>query len=683
MAKTSIIKETRDILQQAGKEAKEHWKEPPEGQIPINDSGWYTSPNLQTGEAVDPRDCAHYPDSPYCGGNPWTRTPVGFDFDYGVDKCGVWVEATPILGFTKLPPVSVGYRQPGECREEKKPPPLPPPPPEAGDTGRPVELLDFPKDIDPNAQVFVVIVRSYLYWYSYGTDPNTGYSSLTIYTDKSVVESHDYPGKNIRPSYYSSAMSGRVKAEATAKSFYSGLQKTRQNKDDQEISYSDSGQSTGTNWIAFDQPKAFEDGTFWGLRRLSDTLWYSPISEPNTTNFTLSPFRVYLSLPDYYAPGNFMILGTYREIVSRWQGFGFDYSFQLENSIYIRKAEYKIGYISIPDSRNFPPPPDQKKKKDCCMQCCNSGSQQANKQNQDLEEIKKMLRELKKRIGTDEYPVKMPASLNTDYNDSGQKSNPGTVTEENLTSVLGRFIRYFDGVMGEWGIGFKVADADPTKEGDQPKFIHAPNLAELSAEMYSHIFDMWIMQYQLLHLHQRHAIESMLGRKVGIQNYYLLEALVDWCGFKRKDITKKIPFLFDIDSEKFDDFLKNKEQEIQILDFDPDDENSESFPDQMLRLKRMAAIIEATHTKRFNPNEDISKSVMGILQTLSKNTDRVNKDEVKKEGSEPDFDQWLREAETAFVNKTGQGDPNSPYGVPYAQRPRLTKLQEEPEQPTE
>lgn len=307
------------------------------------------------------------------------------------------------------------------------------------------------------------------------------------------------------------------------------------------------------------------------------------------------------------------------------------------------------------------------------MQCCSNNAQQ-NKQNQDLSEIKKMLKDIKKRLGTDEYPVKMPESLNVKYDDKGKRSEPKMIKEENLTGVVGRFIRYFDGIVGEFGLGFKVADADPSKPGDQPKFITANNISELLEEMYSHIFDMWMQNYQFLQLNQRHAMESMLARKVGIQNYYLIQSIVDWCGFKTKDIKKTIPFLFNIDAEGFEDFLKNKEQELVVPDFDPDDKGADSFPDQLIRLNRAAAIIEAVHTTKFKRDDDIPKKMMEMLLNTSKAVDRVNNDELKKAGSKEDFDQWLRDAETAFINRIGQGDINNPYGVPYSQRPRLTKI---------
>lgn len=144
MAKRSWRRDyTQDAIDLGNRfnDAREHIKEPPDGQIPLNDWGIYTSPNLQNNKPVDPRDCDNYPDSPYCGGNPWTRTPVGAELDYGVDECGVWVEATPVIGFTKLPPVSVGWRRPGKCREPE--PPIREP--------KPIEdLPDEWKDIQPD-----------------------------------------------------------------------------------------------------------------------------------------------------------------------------------------------------------------------------------------------------------------------------------------------------------------------------------------------------------------------------------------------------------------------------------------------------------------------------------------------------------------------------------------------------
>lgn len=531
MAKTSIIKETRDILQKAGKEAKEHWQEPPEAQIPVGDSGWYTSPNLQSDKGVDPRNCAEWPDSPFCGGNPWTRTPVGFDFDYGVDKCGAWVEATPILGFTKLPPVSVGYRQPGECREEKKPPPVTPPP-EAEDQGRAVERLDFPSLIDPESTVFVVIVRSYSYFYFFNATDN----SLNIYSDQSWVESHSYPDPIFnREAYYPQYnQPGKPKAEATVKTTWKYLDVPGRGVNSPRIQ--EGGVAYNTGWIAYDQPPLRADTRFWGLRQLDDSYYLTPILEFNRPPSASGAARLFLPYPDYYAPGNFCILGQYGEIVSKWQGYGFDQIQNVDGALIIRKAEYKIGYISVPDKRKQPPPPDAERKRKCCMQCCNGGSQQQNKQDQDNAEILRLLREINKKLGTfpykaqifdandnkkgaqaktmsvasvsdgqklivaeqektlksvgiDEFPIYVPSSIVNDESngflgDLGDLKNKIFKQRiESIAELLNWKIKNDHEVHGQWQDYIEIQDSDPTQKGNQPKKIVLPNMARSFREL--------------------------------------------------------------------------------------------------------------------------------------------------------------------------------------------------------
>lgn len=686
MAKRSWRRDyTQDAidLKQRFDEAREHIGDPPDGQIPLGDSGIYTSPNLQHNQPVSPFNCEEYPDSPYCGGNPWSKIPAGFEPEWGINECGVWVQITPVLGFTKLPPVSAGYRLPGKCREGEKPPQRQP---EPEDTSRPVKPLKFPKTIDPNVNVFLVLVRKYKYTFLVTQHDPDNFGRIPPPVSELLISNHDvvdtlYPTEVLTESYFPARGTGlftqvpgigrgtvRESTMVVTKGYQPDPNSTANIPPLVQTQTVRNTVKQCTGWITSDHQRPQVPNVKRYLSRpLTGDYFIINCSESGFINLSASV----------------VIFGKINEIKKDWEGYVFDGGFRFTKGVngavndgfYIDKEEWEIGYISQPDSNKYPPPPDQKRKRHCCMQCC-TDNQKSNKQDQDLSEIKKMLKEIKKRLGTDEYPVKMPASLNADYNDSGQRSEPGTVTEENLTGVLGRFIRYFDGVMGELGVCFKVADADPSKEGDQPKFITAPNISELLSEIYSHVFDMWIMQYQFLQLDQRHAIESMLARKVGIQNYYLLECLIDWAGFKTKDVAKKIPFLFDIDAEGFEAFLKNKEQEIQIRDFNPDDEGADSFPDSLMRINRAAAIIEAVHSRKFKKDDDIPAKIMEMLKSSAKGVDRVNSDELKKAGTQEDFDQWLRDAEVAFINKAGQGDMQNPYGVPYAQRPRLTKIQD-------
>lgn len=687
MAKTRLARDyTRDIIDLKEKfdDAKEHIGEPPDGQIPLNDWGIYTSPNLQSDEPVSPFDCEQYPESPYCGGNPWTTTPVGLEPEWGFDECGAWVQLNPVLGFTKLPPVSVGWRRPGKCREEEKPDP---PEPRPEDESRPVTPLKFPKTIDPNVNVFIVLLRKYRYFFGWQQNDKDQFGNFPPIGSTREVIVHSLVN-TVFPSSDSNFVESYFPSPATGLSYpilALGGATMRENKqvvvNSYEVDYSE-------------RPWTYEKTVTATNHQIEATGWITKDhANPQVPNWKRyihrelkgQYFIVNFSQPNFLYPlASVAIYGKISEISKDWEGYVVDSSFIYKKGIngatsdggWILKEEWEIAYISIPDKNKFPPPPDQRRKKKCCMKCCTNHGQ-ANKKDQDLSEIKKMLRDIKKRLGTDEYPVLMPESLNVKYDDKGKRTEPRMINEQNLTAVIGRFIRYFDGIVGEWGLGFKVADADPTKPGDQPKFITANNISELLEEVYSHVFDMWIQNYQFLQLNQRHAMESMLTRKIAIQNYYLIQSLVDWCGFKTKDIKKKIPFLFNIDAEGFEDFLKNKEQELVVPDFDPDDKGADSFPDHLIRLKRAAAIIEAVHTSKFKNSDDIPKKIMEMLLNTSKSIDRVNNDELKTAGSKEDFDQWLRDVETGFIARTGQGDINNPYGVPYSDRPRLTKITEE------
>lgn len=630
---------------------------PPSGLVPVGDTGLYTTPDTP----ADPRDCDRYPDSPYCGGNPFTKTPVGIEVSTTLDiqPCGVTksISVTPVFGFIKLPPVTAAHI-PENCREEyEKQGKQTPPPPLPGDMDNYEPTPQYaPYGFPPDATVCVVMVDSV---YDETQEYNwvaEEWRKAVVTATGSVIETK-YPSDEL-VHWYNQALNGTelINPVASVKGIVLSTGSFNKRWAIDVWGKKEQENSQETHFIDISIPPDYPSKNGYQVKV------YFPTGSPGLDNIALYVGRFGAIFPKrQISPVVSAVSNDNRKIRRVFQ----------ERAVVYCKAI--SGDLS--DRR---PPPLKPPKKKCCedsMGCCQPSHN--NKQDQDLGEIKKMLMEIKKRLGTDEYPVAMPETLNVKYDDKGKRTEPKMIREENLTGVVGRFIRYFDGVIGEFGLGFKVADADPTKPGDQPKFITANNISELLEELYSHIFDMWIQNYQFLQLNQRHAMESMLARKVGIQNYYLLQSIVDWCGFKTKDITKKIPFLFNIDAEGFEDFLKNKEQEIQVPDFDPDDKGSDSFPDQLIRLNRAAAIIEAVHTTKFKRNDDIPKKMMEMLLNTSKAVDRVNNDELKAAGSKEDFDQWLRDAETAFISRIGQGDINNPYGVPYSQRPRLTKITEE------
>lgn len=101
---------------------------PPEGLVPIGDTGLYITPT----EPADPRDCDRYPDSPFCGGNPLSPELADIGIVFTIDECNIGITLYPTFLFYKLPPLTIVYRRP-ECRIE------PPPEPELEDPELPFE----------------------------------------------------------------------------------------------------------------------------------------------------------------------------------------------------------------------------------------------------------------------------------------------------------------------------------------------------------------------------------------------------------------------------------------------------------------------------------------------------------------------------------------------------------------
>lgn len=120
---------------------------PQEALVPIWNSPFYATPD----EPADPRDCDRYPDSIYCGGFPWTWTPVGIEPSIVLDDCNVGIELAPVLAWTKLPPVQIVYRkQSEECRLK---PPIPRP------TSVSNDFIPYEDATDPC--LYLLVTRSY------------------------------------------------------------------------------------------------------------------------------------------------------------------------------------------------------------------------------------------------------------------------------------------------------------------------------------------------------------------------------------------------------------------------------------------------------------------------------------------------------------------------------------------
>jgi hypothetical protein len=513
------LRNANDLLQ--------HIQPPPPAQVPIGDPwfGFYGSDNLVNGESVDPRDCDRYPDSPWCGGNPISDLPAGFEPDWGVDECGAWVQITPVLGFIKLPPVSLGYRRPGKCREEPKPPP---PDVEADITeDRPVNPLQFPPGIDPNTIVFVVIVQTYslAYVYQDGFTFYDGRARYSISVSNAGLASTSYPPRDDAPAYYYYNPPKVPICSASIKRSFSTFSLSYDSKGEPVID-SDSSSGVYTGNITYDQPDVTYDGRFFGLRKLTGQYKLTHIAEGA---------RLYLSPPDYFAPGSFVLYGSYGEIVKAWNNYVVDIQQSITGLHVIYKGEYEVAYISTPTRQLSALPLDQIRKRKCCMQCCSS-QQQQNRQNQDNAELLALLRKIDKKlgnypfnailfdandeqqgaqtrnetvrdvaaglelgirrteqvakhVGVDQFPIHLPSTIIQDEShgflgDLGNLKNKIFKQKvESVAELIAWKIANDNEVHGQWQEVIEVEDADPTKPGNQKKRVVLPNMARSFREL--------------------------------------------------------------------------------------------------------------------------------------------------------------------------------------------------------
>lgn len=139
------------------RQTKEFWdnsEDPQEGLVQIGDSPFYATPD----EPADPMDCNRYPDSPFCGGNPLTIKPIDLSVSLVRDECNLGIQFDGAIGFIKVPPAQIVYRNP-ECIS---PPPKPEPrPPQDEDYS---EYADIPESRDDSDLWLVIPVYGYNYF---------------------------------------------------------------------------------------------------------------------------------------------------------------------------------------------------------------------------------------------------------------------------------------------------------------------------------------------------------------------------------------------------------------------------------------------------------------------------------------------------------------------------------------
>lgn len=422
----------------------EYWNPPPSGMSPIHPgSGIYTSP-----QQVDPRDCRWYPDSPWCGGNPFTnpfKEPfASLQAQPYVYECGVGVEFSGTLAWIKTITARIEYRFPGDCRKEPTPPK-----PDTGtlpqSPGREIKGFDN-KDtanraINDEDWVFAGIT------YSLGI---FGLAASGCYRDPPVLMPTGYKADaaSIRCPYRGETHLN-ANGETTSTEIVFEYQGANIQFDYEEITCEDDlgREYKAQRIIGGHYNYSGKAEKKWSKREVG-----AEIREFSTVNYKLR--RVYFAsnsalkyienndadAPPPYESLYFSNTTYHADLVYGRYGFIKDYfsNIPLEVDTYLGVTcigVIKPGFCTgeKPYERNPPPPPPEKK--ECCMQCCSPSQYLKNDNNQDLSEIIKRLDRIEKSIGG--YPAKATIF---DENEDAEGAQSKVINWESVAQGQSRII---------------------------------------------------------------------------------------------------------------------------------------------------------------------------------------------------------------------------------------------------
>ncbi|BBD64478.1 hypothetical protein NIES4072_18600 [Nostoc commune NIES-4072] len=536
-------------------------EEPQESLVSIG-GNFFATPDTP----ADPMDCDRYPDSPWCGGNPIDlENPVSLDIDIVQDECNFGVQFSGTLGFIKLPPLQVVYRNPN-C--------IPPPP---------LPLGDFPAFLPPkipenacNAKgggiPQIVVFQSDSFFYRQG---------FNDFFTKEYVLWEEY-SKKIRIKQVEFFPSGEyayhIKFEININWEYN---------EDYAIDRN----------LPFPSPYQINQVVTFGIKRYVSG-FVQPIDgsqaiyiDPFDLGGVLTYSTIYY---DYFATGK----GTYSaDWFSRNGDFFRNYEdneSQYEGYITIEKVGSQF-HVFCGDYKVLPPPPAKPKKK-CCMSCDNNDA---------------LLKLILKRIGN------LPASV-PDY---FTKQNPSYISIESLAELMLWQMQQLDALMGSYPIKIEVEDTDLTKEGNQTQKLELPNQAELLAELLGLVITLKRDTHATLVTAIKAMGESGMTKNLATQTLDVTLANAEFLGYKLEQVKRKIPSLFTPGGANLEETLKEKE--VEIVSYENTDKKD--LQDDLKFLKTMAARWNAQNWRQVTgePVESLKQSLFGNPDAI-KDTHKEN-----------------------------------------------------------
>ena len=339
-------------------------------------------------------------------------------------------------------------------------------------------------------------------------------------------------------------------------------------------------------------------------------------------------------------------------------------------------VDFFVNLTKNPTANNLwqrNPPPDlinddrEKKERECCMECCNSNKDQNN--DALLREILKRVKNTEARLGSNDYPFAVPKSLikQTDNWLSGILP-PETKQINNTQEFIRHVFLSLDELLGEFEIPIQIKDSDPTTPGEQPSGMKILNVAEGISELAALSIISSTNSEVAINMMSRILYELAALRQSDADGNSKTKALIEFFGFKTKDVQDSIKLTFSPGTDKLDEMLTEKEHPITITVFD---DSKQTYKHDAAKLLEAAAITKAVNTKKVNLNSaalDIAKNI----RELAKN--KAKQDEVLSKKQEADFDKVIDDYEMGFIDTIGIDDAANPSGEPYTNRPKVKKL---------
>jgi len=250
------------------------------------------------------------------------------------------------------------------------------------------------------------------------------------------------------------------------------------------------------------------------------------------------------------------------------------------------------------------------------------------------QETQDLLRLIARRLGTDSYPVTVPASL-VDDTDS-------TEEQQSLTELTAWTIRQMDALIGQFPIEIEIKDADPSQSGDQARKVTIPNIAEGMAELLGLNIKTSVNSDIHTSFLMRLAAEVIATKNASLVTQDYAKANASYLGYKGNTVQRKVNYAFNVTKlDRLESILS--ESAKSIIGWQDEDKNTVQA--YLEKLMFAAGIIKQAF---FRPNSEQDKLLNQISNVLGLGQD----DEVVEEN-------W-REFLKAINNPENPFNLNSP-----------------------